>query len=162
MRRNIRVKKCRLILITYLFILFTFSLTFFVRNECYLNVIRNNNYDFKEKIILNDDSIKVIDSYKLSRKERYEAAIYINSNLTLEELDSPSSWIEYCYIFSKDDKWKYFKCGELDKGLKDLEEGLKEEYKDLGFSRPVGYYGFYSDDDIKHMIYEEEHKSKEM
>ena len=84
------------------------------------------------------------------------------SNLTLEEIDSPSSWIEYCYIYSKDDKWKFFKCGELDKGLKDLEEGLKEEYKELGFSRPVGYYGFYTDDDIKHMIYEEEHKSKEM
>ena len=81
MRRNIRVRKCRIFLITYLFILFTFSLTFFVRNECYLNVIRNKNYDFKEEIILNDDSIKVIDSYKLSRKERYEVAIYINSNL---------------------------------------------------------------------------------
>ncbi len=83
-------------------------------------------------------------------------------NITLEELNDPSSWIEYCYIYTKDNKWSYFKCGELDKGLKDLEEGLNEEYKNLGFNRPEGYYGFYTEDDIKHRIYEEEVKSKEM
>ncbi len=81
MRRKLRVKKCRLFILTYLFILSTFSLTFFIRNESYLNEIRNNNYDLNYEIIISDDSIKVIDSYKLSRKERYEVSIYINSYL---------------------------------------------------------------------------------
>lgn len=40
---------------------------------------------------------------------------------TLEELDE--NWeIEYVYIFTQENKWKYFAVGELDEGLRDLEE----------------------------------------
>ena len=45
----------------------------------------------------------------------------------LEDLDDPSSWIEYCYVFGKDGKWRYFECGHLKDGLKDLQQGLDEE-----------------------------------
>lgn len=82
--------------------------------------------------------------------------------VNLKDLDDPASWIEYCYIFSKDNKWHYFKCGELNKGIIDLEEGLKEEYKKLGFERPSGYYGFFMEDDIRKRVYEEKAKSQEM
>jgi hypothetical protein len=59
-----------------------------------------------------------------------------------------SSWIEYCYVFGKDGKWRYFECGHLKDGLKDLKQGLDEEYKRLGFPRPEGYYGFFTQGDI--------------
>lgn len=77
----------------------------------------------------------------------------------LEEIDKPDSWIEYCYIFGKDGNWKYFECGNLKDGIKDLSEGLKEEYKNLGFPRPEGYYGFFSQQDIK--MYQEKAKEAE-
>lgn len=75
-------------------------------------------------------------------------------NLPLEEIDSPESWIEYCYVFGKDGKWRYFECGHLSEGLKDLKEGLEKEYRRLGFPRPEGYYGFYTAKDIEKLRYD--------
>ena len=50
------------------------------------------------------------------KEEGFEATIK-----TLEELDE--NWgIEYAYIFTRENKWKYFAVGELDEGLRDLEE----------------------------------------
>ena len=72
----------------------------------------------------------------------------------LAEIDSPSSWIEYCYVFGKDGKWRYFECGHLKEGMKDLQLGLDEEYQKLGFARPEGYYGFYTQDDIAKRQYD--------
>ena len=66
----------------------------------------------------------------------------------LEDIESDGSWIEWCYVFGKDGKWRYFECGHLKEGLKDLKEGLDEEYKRLGFPRPEGYYGFFTQGDI--------------
>lgn len=68
----------------------------------------------------------------------------------LKELDSPYSWIEYCYIYTLDNKWKYFECGSLEQGLKFLEEGLDSEYRKLGFKRPKDVYGFYTSSDIEY------------
>lgn len=62
----------------------------------------------------------------------------------LAAIDDPSSWIEYCYVFGKDGKWRYFESGGLKEGLKNLQEGLEKEYARLGFPRPKGYYGFSS------------------
>ena len=40
---------------------------------------------------------------------------------TLEELEE--NWeIEFVYIFTQDNKWKYFSVGELEDGVRDLEE----------------------------------------
>ena len=44
--------------------------------------------------------------------------------IKLEDIDSSESGIEYCYIYGLDDKWKYFECGNLGKGLKDLAKEL--------------------------------------
>lgn len=78
----------------------------------------------------------------------------------LEDIDSDSSWIEYCYVYGLDDKWRYVEKGRLSEGLKDLEEGLNEEYRRLGFSRPEGYYGFFTQEDIEKYRYEDQ-KEKE-
>lgn len=67
----------------------------------------------------------------------------------LEDIEAPDSWIEYCYVFGKDGVWRYFECGKLKNGLKTVQEGLDEEYKDLGFSRPPDTYGYYSPDEIE-------------
>lgn len=68
----------------------------------------------------------------------------------LEDINSPDSWIEYCYVYGKDGKWRYFVCGQNEHPVfRDLKEGLNEEYRCLGFKRPKGYYGFYTKSDIE-------------
>ena len=68
----------------------------------------------------------------------------------LEDINSPHSWIEYCYVYGKDGKWRYFVCGQNEHPVfRDLKEGLNEEYRCLGFKRPKGYYGFYTKSDIE-------------
>lgn len=82
----------------------------------------------------------------------------ISQRVELKDLDSPESWIEYCYIFTKDNEWKYFECGLLKEGIKDLKEGLNREYKTLGFERPYDYYGFFTAEDIRQYRYKMEKK----
>src|SRR5574344_1490534 len=82
-------------------------------------------------------------------EEKQEAAL-----VSLEDIDSPSSWIEYCYVFGKDNKWRYFECGELSDGLKDLQKGLEDKYESFGFPRPEGYYGFFTEDDLAKRKYD--------
>lgn len=68
----------------------------------------------------------------------------------LDDINSPDSWIEYCYVYGKDGKWRYFVCGQNEHPVfRDLKEGLDEEYRCLGFKRPKGYYGFYTKSDIE-------------
>lgn len=78
MKKKLNLKKCRIYALSYIFAILTFSITFFVRNEIYFRNISIND-DTKTNIVFNSDSVKVIDSYKLTRKERYETAIYIDS-----------------------------------------------------------------------------------
>ena len=88
--------------------------------------------------------------YGRDRGEKFQQALKVD----LSEIDKPESWVDYCYVFGKDGTWRYFKCGELDKGLQDLQDGLDEEYHRMGFPRPQGYYGFYTEDDIKKRVYD--------
>ena len=88
--------------------------------------------------------------YGRDRGEKFQQALKVD----LAEIDKPESWVDYCYVFGKDGTWRYFKCGELDKGLVNLQEGLDEEYHHMGFPRPQGYYGFYTEDDIKKRVYD--------
>lgn len=62
----------------YFFALFAFSVTFFVRSEMYLRGIDVTD-DIATSIVFSSDSAKVIDAYKFTRRERYEAAISIDS-----------------------------------------------------------------------------------
>ena len=88
--------------------------------------------------------------YGRDRNEPSQEAL----EMKLEDIDDPSSWIRYCYIFGQDKKWRYFECGHLNEGLKDLRESLEEEYLKLGFPRPEGYYGFYTQSDIAKRRYD--------
>ena len=75
---------------------------------------------------------------------------------TLADLDDESNWTEYVYIFDEIDKWKYFIAGESKNGLRDVQSDLDDEYLQYGMKRPEGYYGFLSDDIIKHLKAEQE------
>ncbi len=66
----------------------------------------------------------------------------------LEDLDS-DLWIEYVYVYCKDDTWRYFENGHLKEGLKTVQDGVNDEYKLMGFSRPKDCYGFFTEEDIK-------------
>lgn len=88
--------------------------------------------------------------YGRDRGEKFQNPMKVD----LSEIDSPESWVDYCYVYGLDNTWRYFKCGELNKGLVDLQEGLDEEYRQLGFPRPKGYYGFYTQEDIKKRVYD--------
>lgn len=81
----------------------------------------------------------VVIAYGRDRGEEDVAA----KETTLEAInDDP--WIDYAYFFGKDGKWKYFTHGDLkEKGLRDLEQGLEEEFKGIGIRRPEGVYGYY-------------------
>ncbi len=80
----------------------------------------------------------------------------------LEEVDK-DIFIEYVYVFGLDNKWRYFEGGDYKKtGLMLVEDGLKKEYKKLGFNRPKDVYGFYTDEEIKHYKSLENQKKSEM
>lgn len=72
------------------------------------------------------------------------------TNVTLEELDS-DPWIEYTYVFTKDNQWKYFEYNGLSAGLKSVSEDLENIFKDWGFNRPAGVYGWYTKSDISRL-----------
>lgn len=85
-----------------------------------------------------------------------------SKKVKLEDLDGPDSWIEFIYIFGKDNVWRYFEGGELNKGLKSVQEGLDKEYEEYGFPRPADYYGFYSQEAINELRKEYQKKQAEM
>ena len=76
----------------------------------------------------------------------------------LEKLDK-DIFIEYIYIYGIDGKWRYFEGGSLKGGLKEVEKGLKNEYKELGFDRPKDVYGYFTDESIAY--YKNLQKDKE-
>ena len=77
MTRRRKRRRCSLYASLYVLVLVVFSVTFFVRNEMYLRAIAITD-DISVSIVFFDDSAKVVDAYKLTRKERYETAIYID------------------------------------------------------------------------------------
>ena len=67
--------------------------------------------------------------------------------LSLKEMFN-ETWIEYFYIFTKENKWKFYSYDNKQE-LKDVEEELAKEYKELGFERPENFYGFWTSSSIK-------------
>lgn len=53
------------------------------------------------------------------------------------------SWCEYMYIFGKDGKWRYYDLRDDEPELRDVEEDLASEYRQMGIERPEGIYGFF-------------------
>lgn len=78
MTRRQKRRRCSLYASLYIFVLVIFSATFFVRNEMYLRALAITD-GISTSIVFSDDSAKVVDAYKLTKKERYETAIYIDS-----------------------------------------------------------------------------------
>lgn len=74
--------------------------------------------------------------------------------ITLEQ--AKDSWCEYMYIFGRDGKWRYYDLSENEPQLRDVEEDLNTEYKELGFPRPQDFYGFFGPEQIKRL--REEHQ----
>ena len=65
-----------------------------------------------------------------------------------EELLDNSSWCDYVYVFSEDNKWLYFRPWEEGHPFRDVETDLNKEYADFGVERLKDYYGFITDETI--------------
>ena len=65
---------------------------------------------------------------------------------SLAQLNNESNWTEYVYIFDENNKWKYFKTGQAENGLRDVHDDLEKEYQQYGMQRSSGYYGFLDDE----------------
>lgn len=99
-----------------------------------------HNFDFDKR----QDNVCVF--YGRDRGEDNVSAQLVK----LEEIDSPDSWIEYCYIFTKDNEWKYFECGNLKKEFKDVKKDLDKEYKKISLKeRPTNCYGFFTKEELE-------------
>ena len=72
--------------------------------------------------------------------------------LTMKQLDDPDNWTDYVYVFNKDNGWKYFKSGQSEKGLRDIEEDLKKEYAMYGTERIPNHYGFVTQNIVDYLL----------
>ncbi len=63
-------------------------------------------------------------------------------DFTLKEL-LEDTWIDYFYIFTLDNKWKYYTYKNHEKA-RDVLDDIKSEYEYMGIMRPKGYYGFWT------------------
>lgn len=75
---------------------------------------------------------------------------------SMAKLDDPQNWTEYVYIFNKDNEWKYFRSGQSEQGLCDIEEDLKREYAQYGVERLPNHYGFVSQDIVDSILEEQD------
>lgn len=73
------------------------------------------------------------------------------SEVCLEELKK-DEWIEYIYIFTQSNEWKYFSQKNYKSEFHSLKDDLLKEYQSAGLERqPLGFYGFWSDDRLKNL-----------
>lgn len=95
-----------------------------------------HSFDYKER---QED---VVVAYGRDRDEKNtEAKI-----CTLDELKNKFDWIEYIYIFTKDDKWKYYAYPfDIEK---DVKEELDRAFKNMGIKRPKDEYGYFTEEEI--------------
>lgn len=72
-----------------------------------------------------------------------------NQNSSIRNLEQLKNWdwIEYIYIFDKNNKWNYLDY-PFDE-LKDVKKELDKEYKKMGIKRPKDFYGFMNEDTLK-------------
>ncbi|MBQ7551973.1 MAG: hypothetical protein IJT15_00800, partial [Rickettsiales bacterium] len=69
-------------------------------------------------------------------------------------------WIEYFYIFTPENKWKYYKYDYPE--LRDVKEDLDQYYKNIGIKRPKDYYGFWTDEAIAKEKKKQQNQDTEM
>jgi hypothetical protein len=70
-------------------------------------------------------------------------------------------WIEYCYVFTRDGKWKYFEPYDSTPVvvLLDVETDLNAEFASYGVKRPPNEYGFFSQESIEFLKAEQARQS---
>lgn len=79
-------------------------------------------------------------AYGRDRGEKgQEAKIYDLNDL------SKNSWADYFYIYTKDDRWVFFKFNGLERGFQDLEAYLKELVQETA-RKDKGYYSDYMEE----------------
>jgi len=86
-------------------------------------------------------------AYGRDRGEKKQEARILDLDTMLDD-----SWIDYFYIFTRNNQWKYYDYDHTK--IKDVQEDLDAIYEEIGFPRPDGYYGFWTDTNI------EEHKKE--
>jgi len=74
------------------------------------------------------------------------------------ELDKvgQNDWIEYCYVFTRDGTWKYFRPEyeppkDYTVKLRDVAADLDAEFSGYGVERPPNDYGSFSNKDIANL-----------
>lgn len=97
---------------------------------------RPHSFDYSQR---QDD---VVVAYGRDRGEENQE----KSIRTLQELKD-WDWIEFIYIFNKENKWKYLEY-PFEKMI-DLKEGIAKTYKKLEIKQPKGFYGFWTFESIK-------------
>lgn len=68
-------------------------------------------------------------------------------DLTFKKLTNENTWIEYIYIFDKNNEWQVLEYPFSE--MKPLQQALDDVYKKMGLKRPPGLYGFLDKDDIQ-------------
>lgn len=68
-------------------------------------------------------------------------------------------WIEYIYIFTKDNKWKYYE-GYNTATERDVKKDLDAMFSEWGIKRPKNLYGWYSEEDVENIAEEQKSKAK--
>ena len=82
--------------------------------------------------------------------------------MTMAQLDDPNNWTAYVYIFTQENKWKYFAAGHSGEGLRDVAEDLEAAYSAYGIRRPQGYYGVITDSLVEQVKSAKNAESMEM
>ncbi len=72
-------------------------------------------------------------------------------DFSMEELTDESSWIEYIYLFDKNNVWQVCERPFKKKHFWPLKQALDKEYKHMGIKRPPNCYGYLSDEEIKQL-----------
>lgn len=71
-------------------------------------------------------------------RDRIEAKIY-----SMDELKDVVSGTDYCYVFTQENEWKYFRPFMSNDVMHSVEDDINQNYQQYGISqRPEGYYGF--------------------
>lgn len=108
-----------------------------------------HSFDYRER------QMGVCVAYGRDRGESGQEAKVISLKLLADD-----PWIEYVYIYTKDNRWKYFEGYKHEENkLKDVEEELNAMFEGFGIIRPKGLYGFYDDEAVR-IIKSEQQREK--
>jgi hypothetical protein len=74
---------------------------------------------------------------------------------TLSKIMEANGWIEFFYIFTKNNEWKYCEVGGETDNLNSVKEALDDIFQKWGIKRPKGIYGFYDKKQVQELLAQE-------